>query len=45
MKRKNSDICVAYRAVVITGITNATSESLNRVAKLEARLAYEFCNR
>jgi transposase len=27
-------------AAVITGITNATSESLNRLAKLEARLAY-----
>jgi transposase len=25
---------------VLTGITNATSESLNRLAKLEARLAY-----
>jgi transposase len=31
-------------AAVITGITNATSESLNRVAKLEARLAYGFRN-
>jgi transposase len=29
-------------AAVITGITNATSESLNRLAKLEARLAYGF---
>ncbi len=29
---------------VLTGITNATSESLNRLAKLEARLAYEFRN-
>jgi transposase len=29
---------------VITGITNATSESLNRLAKLEARLAYGFRN-
>ena len=27
-------------AAVLTGITNATSESLNRLAKLEARLAY-----
>ena len=29
---------------VLTGITNATSESLNRLAKLEARLAYGFRN-
>jgi transposase len=29
---------------VITGITNATSESLNRLAKLEARQAYGFRN-
>jgi transposase len=29
---------------VLTGVTNATSESLNRLAKLEARLAYGFCN-
>jgi hypothetical protein len=29
---------------VITGITNATSESLNRLAKLEARLACGFRN-
>jgi transposase len=29
-------------AAVITGITNATSESLNRLAKLEAMLAYGF---
>jgi hypothetical protein len=29
---------------VITGITNATAESLNRLAKLEARLAYGFRN-
>ena len=28
----------------LTGITNATSESLNRLAKLEARLAYGFRN-
>jgi hypothetical protein len=27
---------------VITGITNATAESLNRLAELEARLAYGF---
>ena len=31
-------------AAVLTGITNATSESLNRLAKLEARLAYGFRN-
>ena len=31
-------------AAVITGLTNATSESLNRLAKLEARLAYGFRN-
>ena len=31
-------------AAVVTGITNATSESLNRLAKLEARLAYGFRN-
>jgi hypothetical protein len=29
---------------VITGITNATAESLNRLANLEARLAYGFRN-
>ncbi len=29
---------------VLTGITNPTSESLNRLAKLEARLAYRFRN-
>ena len=29
-------------AAVLTGVTNATSESLNRLAKLEARLAYGF---
>jgi hypothetical protein len=29
---------------VITGITNATSESLNRLAKLEAGQAYGFRN-
>jgi transposase len=28
--------------VVLTGVTNAASESLNRLAKLEARLAYGF---
>jgi transposase len=31
-------------AAVLTGITNATAESLNRLAKLEARLAYGFRN-
>jgi transposase len=31
-------------AAVTTGVTNATSESLNRLAKLEARLAYGFRN-
>jgi transposase len=31
-------------AAVITGITNATPESLNRLAKLEARQAYGFRN-
>jgi len=31
-------------AAVITGITNVTSESLNRLAKLEARQAYGFRN-
>jgi len=31
-------------AAVITGITSATSESLNRLAKLEARQAYGFRN-
>ncbi len=29
---------------VLTGVTNAKSESLNRIAKLEARLAYSFRN-
>jgi hypothetical protein len=29
---------------VLTGITNAATESLNRIAKLEARLAYGFRN-
>ena len=28
----------------VTGITNATSESLNRLAELQARLAYGFRN-
>jgi transposase len=31
-------------AAVLTGITNATSQSPNRLAKLEARLAYGFRN-
>jgi transposase len=31
-------------AAVLAGVTNATSESLNRLAKLEARLAYGFRN-
>ena len=29
---------------ILTGVTNARSESLNRIAKLEARLAYGFRN-
>jgi transposase len=29
---------------VLTGVTNARSESLNRIAKLEARMAYGFRN-
>jgi transposase len=29
---------------VVTGVTNAASESLNRLAKLEARQAYAFCS-
>ena len=29
---------------VLTGVTNAASESLNRLAKLEARHAYAFRN-
>jgi len=29
---------------VLTGVSNARSESLNRIAKLEARLAYSFRN-
>ena len=31
-------------AAVLTAVTNARSESLNRIAKLEARLAYSFRN-
>jgi transposase len=34
----------AITAAVITGITNPTAESLNRLAKLEARLAHGFRN-
>jgi transposase len=29
-------------AAVLTGVTNARSEALNRLAKLEARMAYSF---
>ncbi len=29
---------------VLTGVTNARSESLNRIARLEARMAYSFRN-
>ena len=31
-------------AAILTGVSNATSESLNRLAKLEARMAYGFRN-
>jgi hypothetical protein len=31
-------------AAVVTGMTNATAQSLNRLAKLEARQAYGFRN-
>jgi transposase len=31
-------------AAILTGVTNARSESLNRIAKLEARMAYSFRN-
>ena len=31
-------------AAVLTGVSNATAESLNRIAKLEARQAYSFRN-
>ena len=31
-------------AAILTGVTNARSEALNRVAKLEARMAYSFRN-
>ena len=29
---------------VLTGVSNARSEALNRIAKLEARQAYSFLN-
>jgi transposase len=32
-------------AAVLTGVSNARSEALNRIAKLEARQAYSFRNR
>jgi hypothetical protein len=44
LARTNSRREDEITAAVITGITNATSESLNRLAKLEARLAYGFRN-
>ena len=31
-------------AAVLTGVSNARSEALNRIAKLEARQAYSFRN-
>jgi len=31
-------------AAVLTGVSNARSEALNRLAKLEARMAYSFRN-
>jgi transposase len=31
-------------AAVLTGVTNPRSEALNRIAKLEARMAYSFRN-
>jgi Transposase len=40
ISRRESEIVTA----VMTGVTSATSESLNRLAKLEARLAYGFQN-
>jgi hypothetical protein len=40
MSRWEDEIATA----VITGVTNARSESLNRIAKLEARKAYGFRN-
>ena len=38
-RREDQIVCA-----VLTGVTNATSESLNRLAKLEGRLAYGFRN-
>ena len=38
-RREDQIVCA-----VLTGVTNATSESLNRLAKLEARLGYGFRN-
>ena len=35
---------VFLATTILTGVTNATSESLNRIAKLEARMAYGFRN-
>ena len=40
ISRWESEIVTA----VLTGVTNARSESLNRIAKLEARMAYGFRN-
>jgi transposase len=40
VSRRQGEIVCA----VLTGVTNARSESLNRIAKLEARLAYSFRN-
>ena len=34
----------ADRGAVLTGVSNARSEALNRIAKLEARQAYAFRN-
>ena len=33
-----------WAPLIVLGVTNARSESLNRIAKLEARLAYSFRN-
>jgi hypothetical protein len=38
-RREDQIVCA-----VLAGVTNAGSESLNRLARLEARLAYGFCN-
>ena len=40
ISRWESEIVTA----ILTGVTNARSESLNRIAKLEARMAYGFRN-